>query len=336
MGTDDGKILMGGMHLPSSVSDSRPIRIGISACLLGQKVRYDGGHKHDRYLSHTLGQYFEWLPVCPEVEMGLGTPRETMRLEQAEDGIRMVMPKSGRDLTRPMRDYAGRRVERLALENLSGYILKSDSPSCGLLRVRVYGTSGMSSRTGRGLFAEALAARFPFLPIEEEGRLCDPRLRENWIERVFAYNRLQSLWAGRWTVRSLIAFHTAHKLVVMAHSPKALADLGRLIAGAKEMSRVELRQRYHEQFMRSLAIPATRGRHANVLQHMAGFLKKQLDAESRRELSDLIHDYRKGEVPLVVPLTLLKHYVRRLDIPYLAGQVYLNPHPKELALRNHV
>jgi uncharacterized protein YbgA (DUF1722 family)/uncharacterized protein YbbK (DUF523 family) len=313
-----------------------PIRVGISACLLGEKVRFDGGHKHDRYLTQTLGPYFEWVPVCPEVEMGLGTPRETMRLEQAEDGIRMVMPKSGRDLTRPMREYARERVEKLALEDLGGYILKSDSPSCGLMRVRVYGPSGMPSRTGRGLFAEALANRFPYLPIEEEGRLSDPRLRENWIERVFAYRRVQSLWGSRWTVQSLVAFHAAHKLVILAHSPKALMDLGRLVAGAKDMPRAELRKRYHEQFMSALAILATPGRHANVLQHMAGYLKKQLDEDSRRELSSLIDDYRNGEIPLVVPLTLLKHYVRRFDIPYLAGQVYLSPHPKELALHNHV
>jgi uncharacterized protein YbgA (DUF1722 family)/uncharacterized protein YbbK (DUF523 family) len=322
--------------LISSDPTRDPIRIGISACLLGEKVRFDGGHKHDRYLTQTLGPYFEWVPICPEVEMGLGTPRETMRLEQAGDGIRMVMPKSGRDLTRPMREYAGERVEKLALEDLGGYILKSDSPSCGLMRIRVYGPSGMPTRSGRGLFAEALANRFPYLPIEEEGRLCDPRLRENWIERVFAYRRLQSLWGSRWTVQSLVAFHTEHKLVILAHSPKALKDLGRLVAGAKDMPRAELRKRYHEQFMNSRAILATRGRHANVLQHMAGYLKKQLDEDSRHELSGLIHDYRTGEVPLVVPLTLLKHYVRRFDIPYLAGQVYLSPHPKELALRNHV
>ena len=313
-----------------------PIRIGISACLLGEKVRFDGGHKHDRYLTQTLGPYFVWVPVCPEVEIGLGTPRETMRLELAEDGIRMVMPKSGRDLTRPMSEYARDRVEKLALEDLGGYILKSDSPSCGLMRVRVYGPSGMPSRAGRGLFAEALANRFPYLPIEEEGRLCDPRQRENWIERVFAYRRLQSLWGSRWTVQSLIAFHTAQKLVILAHSPKALKDLGRLVAGAKDLPRTELRQKYHKHFMSSLAILATRGRHANVLQHMAGYLKTQLDEDSRRELSSLIDDYRTGEIPLVVPLTLLKHYVRRFDIPYLAGQVYLSPHPKELALRNHV
>jgi uncharacterized protein YbgA (DUF1722 family)/uncharacterized protein YbbK (DUF523 family) len=317
-------------------SIDKPIRIGISACLLGEKVRFDGGHKHDRYLTQTLGQYFEWVPVCPEVELGLGTPRETMRLEQAEGGVRMVMPKSGRDLTDAMREYAMIRVEQLAKENLSGYILKSDSPSCGLMRVRVYGPGGMPSRNGQGLFAKTLSEQFPYLPIEEEGRLCDPRLRENWIERVFAYRRLLLLWSSRWTLQNLVTFHTAHKLVILAHSPKAFQELGRLVAGARKIPRPELRQRYQDEFVSTLGILATRGRHANVLQHMAGYFKKQLDEDSRRELSDLIDDYRTGEVPLVVPLTLIKHYVRRFNVTYLADQVYLNPHPKELALRNHV
>ncbi len=314
----------------------RPIRIGVSACLLGEKVRFDGGHKEDRYLTQTLGRHFEWVPVCPEVELGLGTPRETIRLERDGGEVRMIVPKSGLDLTGPMREYARARVEKLAQEDLGGYVLKSNSPSCGLLRVRVYGADGVPSRSGRGLFAEALAARFPNLPIEEEGRLCDPRLRENWIERVFAYRRLQSLWGSRWNVRSLVAFHTAHKLVLLAHSPSAYQELGRLVGRAKEVPRQELRCLYHDGFMRALGLPATRGRHANVLQHMAGYFKKQLDEESRRELSGLIRDYRMELVPLIVPLTLIKHHVRTLSVSYLAGQVYLNPHPKELALLNHV
>ena len=322
-------------ELPTELSVT-PIRIGISSCLLGEKVRFDGGHKHDRYITSTLGEYFEWVPVCPEMEIGLGAPRETMRLEQGDGGVRLVMPKTGRDLTAAMLDYAIRRARKLEAEDLSGCILKSDSPSCGLFRVRVYAATGMPSRTGRGLFAEALAEHFPFLPIEEEGRLFDPRLRENWVERVFAYRRLQDLWGSRWTVRTLVEFHTAHKLTVLSHSPAAYSDLGRLVAGAAAMPRAELRRQYHEGLMRALSVLATRGRHANVLQHMAGYVKKQLDEESRRELADLIDDYRRGEIPLIVPITLLKHYVRRYGVSYLSGQVYLNPHPKELALRNHV
>jgi uncharacterized protein YbgA (DUF1722 family)/uncharacterized protein YbbK (DUF523 family) len=316
--------------------EGKPIRIGISQCLLGEQVRFDGGHKLDRFITKTLGQYFEWVPVCPEVELGLGTPRETLRLIQLEEGIGLVMPKSGRDWTRQMNEYAKTRVAQLAGENLTGYILKSDSPSCGMERVRVYAPSGMPTRNGVGFFARELLRHFPDLPIEEEGRLSDPRLRENWIQRVFAYHRLRVLWEAKWTIGDLVGFHTAHKLVLLAHSPKAFTDLGRLVAGSKKMSRQELHQQYQTGFMATLKILATRGRNANVLQHMAGYFKKQLDDESRQELQDHIADYRQGYLPLIVPVTLIKHYVRQFGVSYLAGQVYLNPHPKELALLNHV
>jgi len=321
---------------PAKTNTSRLIRIGISSCLLGEQVRYDGGHKHDRFLTDTLGQYFEWVPVCPEVELGLGIPRETIRLMQIDGGVGLVMQKSGRDLTEEMRDYARERVRQLPKEDLCGYILKSDSPSCGMLRVRVYAASGMPTRNGTGFFARELLEYYPDLPIEEEGRLSDPRLRENWIERVFAYRRLRALWESRWTLKDVVAFHTAHKLILLAHSPKAFQDLGRLVAAAKSNSRQELKQRYQAEFMTALKILATRGRHANVLQHMAGYFKKQLDESSRRELLEHIEDYRKGFLPLIVPVTLLKHYVRRFGEPYLEGQIYIDPHPKELALRNHV
>ena len=312
------------------------IRIGVSACLLGEKVRYDGGDKLDRYITDTLGAYFEWVPVCPEVELGLGTPRETMRLERVKRGVRMIMPESGRDLTASMRRFARARAEKLARTGLSGYILKSDSPSCGMLRVRVYGSCSHPSRIGRGLFADALIKRLPDLPVEEEGRLCDPCMRENWIERVFAYSRLQALWSSRWNLRDLIEFHSAHKLSLSAHSPAACQRLGRLSAGAKGLSKQDLRRRYQCDFMEAMRIPATIGRHCNVLQHAAGYLKRHLDDDSRRELVELIENYRSGEVPLLGPVTLIRHHVRRFNIPYLAIQTYLNPNPNELALRNRV
>jgi uncharacterized protein YbgA (DUF1722 family)/uncharacterized protein YbbK (DUF523 family) len=320
----------------TSSMESRPIRIGISQCLLGEQVRFDGGHKLDRFITKTLGQYFEWVPVCPEVELGLGTPRETLRLIQLEEGIGLVMPKSGRDWTRQMNEYAKTRVSQLADEDLTGYILKSDSPSCGMERVRIYAPSGMPNRKGVGVFARELLQYFPDLPIEEEGRLSDPRLRENWVERIFAYHRMRVLWESKWTIGDLVEFHTAHKLVLLAHSPKAFADLGRFVAGAKRMTRPELRRQYQTEFMAAMKILATRGRNANVLQHMSGYFKKQLDEVSRQELQDHITDYRKGYLPLIVPVTLIKHYIRQFDVSYLAGQVYLNPHPKELALLNHV
>lgn len=316
-----------------------PLRIGISSCLLGQKVRFDGGHKRDAFLVDTFGRYVEWVPVCPEVEVGMGTPREAVRLEKAESGpfpILMIAPKSGTEWTARMTAFASRRVDELAALDLSGYVLKSNSPSCGLERVRIYGEGAMPMRAGRGLFAEALASRFPTLPLEEEGRLCDPRLRENFVERVFAYRRLRELFSGRWTVGDLVRFHTAHKLTVLAHQPAAYTDLGRLVAGAKGLARGALQQEYERRFMGALSKIATPKRQANVLQHIVGYFRDRLEAGDRAELLSLIEDHRTGVVPLVVPITLIRHYVRRLGIEYLTGQVYLEPHPWELALRNHV
>ena len=321
---------------PSVPPPEEPIRIGVSACLLGREVRYDGGHKRDAFLVETFGHYVQWVPVCPEVEIGLGIPRPTLRLERHGADVRLMMPKTGGDHTDAMRSYAGKRVAALAEDDLCGYILKKDSPSCGMERVKVYGTSTIPSKSGRGLFAEALMQRFPNLPLEEEGRLNDPPLRENFVERVFAYRRVRSLFGGRWTLGDLVAFHTAHKLQLMAHSPKTYEQLGRLVANAKGVARAALRDSYESQFMLGLAALATRQRHTNVLQHMAGYFKKQLGDDDKHELQSVIDDYRRGLVPLVVPITLIRHYVRRFNVEYLQGQMYLAPHPKELMLRNHV
>jgi uncharacterized protein YbgA (DUF1722 family)/uncharacterized protein YbbK (DUF523 family) len=312
-----------------------PPRLGISACLLGRNVRWDGGHKRDAFLTDTLGPFVEWVPVCPEVELGLGTPRETIRLERSGKAVRLVMNATREDLTARMRSYAEGRVRELEKLDLCGYVLKKDSPSCGVFRVRVHPEKGPVTRDGRGAFADVLTERLPLLPVEEEGRLHDPGLRENFIERVFAYRRLQEFFAGRWTLGGLVALHASLKLLVMAHSPAAYKALGPLVARAKGMGRAELRARYFEGVMRALQQPATRGRHANVLQHMAGYVSDPLDASDRAELAGTIEDYRKGLVPLVVPVTLLRHHVRRQGVTYLLGQVYLEPHPRELMLRNH-
>ena len=320
------------------MSDVTPslIRIGISACLLGEKVRYDGGHKRDAFLVETLGRYVEWVQVCPEVELGLGTPRETLRLVRIGEDVRMIMPKIGKDHTKAMRTFAERRVAELAKQDLSGYILKKDSPSCGMERVQVFDANGVPAKSDRGLFADALLRQLPNLPVEEEGRLYDPRIRENFIERVFAYHRLRGLFAGTWTRGDLVKFHTTHKLLLMAHSPKAYEGLGRLVGSAKRVGRSDLRERYESDFMEALRTMATSRRHVNVLQHMVGYFSKRLDGGSRAELQSLLQDYRAGLVPLVVPLTLIRHHVRKLEISYLQGQIYLEPHPRELMLRNHV
>jgi uncharacterized protein YbgA (DUF1722 family)/uncharacterized protein YbbK (DUF523 family) len=316
--------------------ESRPIRIGISSCLLGAEVRFDGGHKRDLFLTDVLGRFVEFVPICPEVEAGFGTPRETMRLEQNTREVRLITTRTKRDVTERLALWSERRVEEIAGEDLCGYVLKKDSPSCGMERVKIYDAQGSPSRKGRGIFAERLLARFPALPTEEEGRLVDPLLRENFIERVFAYRRLRSLFRPRWTVGDLVAFHTAHKLAIMAHSPAAYRRLGGLVAAARARTRDDLAREYSSGFMSALAIVATRARHTNVLQHMAGYFTRQLDAGSRAELAGTITDYNRGLVPLIVPITLLRHYVRQHRVEYLAGQTYLDPHPKELMLRNHV
>jgi uncharacterized protein YbgA (DUF1722 family)/uncharacterized protein YbbK (DUF523 family) len=318
------------------VTDTPPIRIGISSCLLGQEVRFDGGHKRDRFLTDTFGRFVEWVPVCPEVEAGFGTPREAMRLVSDGSRVRLLTVRTGVDLTETLERYARTRVESLSREDLCGYVLKKDSPSCGLERVKVYDPNKVPARSGRGLFAAALRDRLPFLPLEEEGRLSDPQLRDNFVERVFAYRRLRDLFRGRWTVGGLVRFHTAHKLTLMAHSLSSYQELGQLVARAGSMARAEVQARYTKGFMAALEAMATPRRHANVLQHMAGHFKTILDGDSKAELRATIEDYRLGLVPLIVPITLIRHHVRHHNVVYLAGQVYLEPHPKELMLRNHV
>lgn len=313
-----------------------PLRVGVSSCLLGREVRFDGGHKRDLFLTDRLGDFVEWVPVCPEVEAGMGIPRPALHLVREGDAVRMVETASGSDHTHRMRRYARQRVRALRDLDLCGYVLKKGSPSCGLTRVKVYGEKSAPRREGRGLYASVLTETFPNLPVEAEDRLKDPNLRENFIENVFAYRRLRGLFRGRWTNGQVVAFHTAHKLQLMAHSPTAYGELGRRVAAVKRTSRAEFRKCYETGFMRALSHPATRGRNANVLQHAAGHLKKRLDPGSRAELSQCIHDYRRGLVPLVVPVVLIGHHARCHGVEYLKGQFFLEPHPQERMLRNHV
>lgn len=321
---------------PGPPMTSDEIRIGISSCLLGEKVRFDGGHKQDHFITDTMGRFVSFVSVCPEVEVGMGTPRETIRLERRDSGIRLVAPKSGKDHTRAMTAWARQRVQVLETLDLCGYILKKDSPSCGMERVRVYGEGGMPDKSGRGLFAAALLERFPLLPVEEEGRLNDPWLRENFLERVFAYRRLKALFGKGWRLGDLVAFHSREKLLLMAHHPPTYSALGRLVASAKGLPRDRVSGEYQEAFMLGLRHLATVKKNTNVLQHMAGYFKTLLGPEEKSELQGHIQDYHRGLVPLVVPVTLLRHYVRLQGVSYLAGQTYLQPHPKELMLRNHV
>jgi uncharacterized protein YbgA (DUF1722 family)/uncharacterized protein YbbK (DUF523 family) len=316
------------------------LRLGVSACLLGRKVRYDGQHKRDPFLVDVLGEFVEWVPVCPEQELGLGVPREPIRLVGDPAAPRLVGERSGKDHTDPMRRLAEARVRELARLDLDGYVTKKDSPSCGMERVRVHGgRGGPPRREGVGAFARVLLARLPLLPVEEEGRLADPALRESFLERLFAHARWKAA-VGRGPRRGdLVAFHTAHKLALMAHSPAAYRTLGAAVGGLAKGPIARAVDAYGRGFMEALRIPATRGRHANVLQHMLGYFRDVLPPADRTELADCVADYARGLVPLVVPLTLFRHHVRRHGerpgVGWLAGQTYLDPDPKELMLRNH-
>lgn len=314
-----------------------PVRLGISACLLGQKVRYDGGHKRDAFLVEVFGRYVEWVPVCPEVEMGLGVPRDTLRLERQGDDTRMIMPKTGADYTERMRTFAAQRLQALARERLCGYILKKDSPSCGLERVRLYPHDGMPHKSGQGLFAAALTQYFPHLPVEEEGRLNDPRLRENFVTRVFAYQRWWQLTEQTISRAALLQFHAQHKFVLVAHSQVGTQRLGRLLAHPEQIADDQaLATAYLDAFTEVMHRTPTCRSHTNVLQHLAGYVSDHLDSGERGELTDMIDQYRLGLLPLIVPVTLLRHYVRKFQIPYLLDQVYLTPHPHELMLLNQL
>jgi uncharacterized protein YbgA (DUF1722 family)/uncharacterized protein YbbK (DUF523 family) len=317
---------------------AKKLRLGISSCLLGKNVRYDGGHKKDDFLVGTLGAYVEWVPVCPELEVGMGVPRESIRLVGNPAAPKLVAERSGTDWTERMRVFAEERVARLAALDLVGFVTKKDSPSCGLARVRVWTGKKDTppSRDGVGAFARVLRESLPLLPVEEEGRLHDPWLRESFVERIFAYGRFREAVLAGMKRGDLVAFHTRHKLSLLAHSPDHYRKLGRVVAGLKKGRIDDDVRTYGAVFLEGLGVRASRGKHVNVLQHVAGYFRDVLPAGERKELEGLVSDYGRGLVPLVVPQTLIRHHVRRHGIEYLAGQSYLDPDPKELMLRNHV
>ncbi len=312
------------------------IRLGISSCLLGNPVRYDGGHQLDRFLRDTLGQYVDYVPVCPEAECGLGIPRETMRLEGEPGSVRLRTTRTKLDHTERMRQWAAARVVELEKEGLCGFVFKGGSPSSGMERVKLYDANGVPRKIGVGLFAAAFMEHFPLLPVEEDGRLHDPVLRENFIERIFVARRWRALVGEGKKIGSLVAFHTAHKLLIMAHSPKHYSEMGKLVARAKDVDRDELHDSYQKLLMDALKLRATLKKNTNVLQHLMGYFKKELSSDEKQELLEVFQQYHDGTVPLIVPITLIRHYVRKYDQPYLRDQMYLNPHPIELQLRNHV
>ena len=312
--------------------------LGISTCLLGKDVRYDGGHKLDKYLRDFLGQFVDYVPVCPEVECGMSIPREALRLVGDPSSPRLITRKSGKDYTEQMTTWAKGRLAELQELPLCGYVFKSKSPSSGMERVRVYpkeGSGVQPSRKGVGMWARAFMDHFPLLPVEEEGRLNDALLRENFIERVFVVYRWRSFTEGKQSIGGLVDFHTRHKLLLLAHSQKHYRQLGKLVARGKEMSIEELYGEYFEVLMQALKLKTTVRKQVNVLNHVLGYFKKQLSSDEKQEAVELIEKYKEGQVPLIVPITLLNHYVRKYEQEYLQQQWYLKPHPGELKLRNH-
>jgi uncharacterized protein YbgA (DUF1722 family)/uncharacterized protein YbbK (DUF523 family) len=312
------------------------IKLGISACLLGENVRYDGGHKLDHFLKETLGQYVGYVPVCPEVECGLPIPRESMHLEGDPESPRLVTSRTKQDMTERMGKWAKKRVVELEKENLCGFIFKSGSPSSGMERVKVYNEKGIPLKEGVGMFARIFMEHYPLLPVEDEGRLHDPKLRENFVERLFTLKRWREVLEKKERRGSLIDFHTQHKLLILSHSPKHYQIMGKLVARAKDIPLKELYQQYQTILMEALRLKTTPKKHTNVLMHMMGYFKEQLSSDEKQELLEVIDHYRQEYIPLIVPMTLINHYVRKYDQPYLNQQVYLNPHPLELQLRNHV
>lgn len=311
------------------------IPVGISACLLGEQVRYNGGHKFDAYINGSLADYFEFAPFCPEVGAGLGVPRPAIRLVKGPEGIRAVEVKNpDNDVTDKLSQYSQSKLESLA--GLCGFIFKKGSPSCGMERVRVVNQKGMPDAAGQGLFASAVMAAYPDLPVEEEGRLGDPRLRENFIQRVFVYWYWRDKVARSLSVAKLTGFHGKLKLTLMSHDPDRARELGAMVAGVKKHHLEEVATEYISRVMQLLNVAANTKNHVNVLQHIQGYLKRELDSADKAELTGVISQYRKGMVPLIVPVTLLKHHFRKCPDPYIENSWYMNPYPRELKLRNHL
>ncbi len=310
----------------------KKIPIGISSCLLGQNVRFDGGHKRDSYITGTLTEYFDFHPFCPEVEIGLGTPRPTIHLVKIDNAIRCVGIKDPEmDVTERLRSRAEYQKDLHA--DLCGYILKKDSPSCGMERVKVY-VGAQPHKDGVGIYAQEMMRNNPLLPVEEEGRLGDPGLRENFIQRVYVLYRWKLMLAEGLTPGSLTNFHARHKLIIMSHED--YRDLGQLLAGFTKANLADVAEQYILQLMTTLKKVATRKNHVNVLQHIQGYLKKALSADDKAELCEVIERYRNGYVPLIVPLTLLKHHFRKTPDPYIEESYYMSPYPQELQLINQL
>jgi uncharacterized protein YbgA (DUF1722 family)/uncharacterized protein YbbK (DUF523 family) len=312
------------------------IKVGISSCLLGQEVRFDGGHKHSRLCTETLTPYFDFVPECPEVGIGLGIPRKPIRLIGTTDAPKAVASHDNTlDYTEKLMKYGQKKAKQH--DDICGYIFMKSSPSCGLFRVKVYGENGYPEKGGgRGIYANEITDAHPLLPVEESGRLTDPPLRENFITRVFAYHNWQQTVSEGLSHKAILDFHVRYKYCLMAHSPKDYATLGQMLADAGKSEPNELGERYFTALMTTLSQIATRKTHTNVLMHLQGYLKKALSADEKQELAKIIDQYLINQVPLIVPITMLKHHFANHPDPYISKQAYLQPYPEDLSLRNAI
>ncbi|HDS16201.1 MAG TPA: DUF1722 domain-containing protein [Proteobacteria bacterium] len=312
------------------------IKLGISACLLGHDVRYSGGHARDLFVIETFAPYVEFVPVCPEVESGMPVPREAIHLVGAGEEPRLLGVESKLDFTRSLQEWAAKRLEKLESENLCGFIFKKNSPSCGLRRLSVSREDqGPPQKNGVGIFARAFGERFPLIPAEEDGHLHDASSREHFIERIFIMQRWRQLLREPLSRGRLIDFHTRHKLIFLAHSPKGYRSLGKLVAGLDRSELDTAGRKYHEEMCATLQRKTSPSKHVNVMQHMLGYFKRQLTRDEKQEMLDLIENFRAGRLPLIAPMTMFQHYTRKYNYTYLAGQHYVEPHPLELKLRYH-
>ncbi len=318
---------------PAITTSPTRIPVGISQCLLGEAVRYDGGHKHDNFITGTLAHYFDFVPVCPEMAIGMGVPRESIHLVTRRSSLHAIgIRNASLDVTDALHNYGESQARKLA--TLCGYIFKRGSPSCGMEHVKVYSKSSVLRQNGQGIYAKAFMDNQPLVPCEEEGRLGDPQLRENFIQRVFVFHRWRQMLTRRLTPGKLMDFHTRHKYIVMAHQPRTHQQLDRLIADAGKGTVHDVADQYIQTLMTTLKRIATRKQHVHVLRHLLGYLKTYLDSVDKKEMLNVIATYHRGEVPLIVPITLLKHHFRRHPDPRIENQYYLTPHPQELMVKS--
>lgn len=317
------------------MNQTSKINIGISACLVGQKVRYNGDGLKPTLINEQFTKYFGYVPFCPEVDIGMTIPREAVRLEKKDGNIRLWASKSETDYTEKMLDYSHKKVQELARLNISGYILKKDSPTCGMERVKIYDHNGVPAKSGVGLFAKILKERFPLVPIEEEGRLNDMRLRERFVERVFAFRRLQDFLTDNPTLGKLMQFHTAHKMLLMAHHPQKYRALGHALANARKENLSVYLLEYSNAFMEIMSGHTSLKKQTDVLFHLFGFFKKEISSAEKEEFLELVKQYKNKMIPMIVPITMLRHYLKKYPVDWLKAQVYFDPYPEALLLRSY-